>query len=250
MFKNIIRLNFKTPINYTTISRRNFLTYSPLLNESTTPITNTTTSTTSTTTASTQSTQSTTDINKQKKANKKLQKIKILKYVLHCNFKKNNTFLTLNKVEVDRNYEINNPELTFNEKVLYYLTLKENVVISMSTGHLGFRKSQRGEYEGAFQLSSEIFKSIREKNLLLDSNKSFFNDPTLSSYQKSTKAFTNPFDGIPLEIVVKEFGKGRKAFFDALQGKEGLGIKEHVTKFTDLTPIKYGGVRAPSRRRI
>ncbi|VEU21316.1 DEKNAAC102631 [Brettanomyces naardenensis] len=143
---------------------------------------------------------------------------------MHCKFRKNNTFLTLTKVDVDMNHEHNHPNESFNEKVLYYLTLPQKVVLSQSTGFIGFRKAQRGEYEASFQLTSHIFKIIRERGLL--------------------------DEGHNLEIVVSEFGKGRKAFFDALKGKEGVGIKENVTKLSDLTAVKFGGVRSPARRRI
>ncbi|KAG0672699.1 hypothetical protein C6P40_002790 [Pichia californica] len=155
---------------------------------------------------------------------KKIKDIQTIKNVLHCNFKKNNTFLTLTKVQMDKNHSINNPQLSFNEKVLYYLTLPQKITISQSTGYLGFRKAQRGEYEASFQLSSNIFKSINEKRLLQDSGK--------------------------LEIIVRGFGKGRKAFFDALKGKEGNGIREYISRLSDLTPIAFGGNRGPARRRI
>lgn len=159
-----------------------------------------------------------------KAATKKIKDIQTVKNVLHCNFKKNNTFLTLTKVQMDKNYPANHPGESFNEKVLYFLTLPQRIVISQSTGYLGFRKAQRGEYEASFQLSSHIFKNINEKRLLQDSGK--------------------------LEIIVRGFGKGRKAFFDALKGKEGNGIREYISRLSDLTPIAFGGNRAPSRRRI
>lgn len=159
-----------------------------------------------------------------KGTNKQIKDIQTVKHVLHCNFKKNNTFLTLTKVQMDKNWPVNNPASSFNEKVLYFLTLPQNIVISQSTGYLGFRKAQRGEYEASFQLSSHIFKTINEKKLLQDSGK--------------------------LEIIVRGFGKGRKAFFDSLKGKEGNGIREYISRLSDLTPIAFGGNRAPSRRRI
>jgi small subunit ribosomal protein S11 len=159
-----------------------------------------------------------------KNANRQIKDIQTVKNVLHCNFKKNNTFLTLTKVQMDKNWPQTNPNTTFNEQVLYFLTLPQRIVLSQSTGYLGFRKAQRGEYEASFQLSSHIFKTINDKKLLADSGK--------------------------LEIIVKGFGKGRRAFFDALKGKEGNGIREYISRLSDLTPIAFGGNRAPSRRRI
>ncbi|KAG7705793.1 hypothetical protein KL933_002632 [Ogataea haglerorum] len=157
-------------------------------------------------------------------ARKKAPQMKLVKFVLHGLFRKNNSHLTLTKVEYDKNFEQNNPQLSFNEKVLYYLTLPEKTVYTLNTGTIGFRGAQRGEYEAAYQLSSAFFRTIRER-------KYFRGD-------------------VNLEVVVKEFGKGRRAFFDALKGKEGLGVREHVCKLTDMTPIKFGGVRGPSRRRL
>ncbi|TID29572.1 hypothetical protein CANINC_001846 [Pichia inconspicua] len=158
------------------------------------------------------------------KNTKQVKDIQTVKNVLHCNFKKNNTFLTLTRVQMDRNWHLNNSNASFNDKVLYYLTLPQRISLSQSTGYLGFRKAQRGEYEASFQLSSHFFKTINDKNLIKDSGK--------------------------LEIVIRGFGKGRRAFFDALKGKEGNGIREFVTRMSDLTPIAFGGNRAPSRRRI
>lgn len=158
------------------------------------------------------------------RSTKQVKDIQTVKNVLHCNFKKNNTFLTLTRVQMDRNWHLNNANASFNDKVLYYLTLPQRISLSQSTGYLGFRKAQRGEYEASFQLSSHFFKTINDKNLIKDSGK--------------------------LEIVIRGFGKGRRAFFDALKGKEGNGIREYVTRLSDLTPIAFGGNRAPSRRRI
>lgn len=155
---------------------------------------------------------------------KKVTDIVTVKNVLHCNFKKNNTFLTLTRVRMDKNWPKNHPEASFNEKVLYFLTLPQTLVLSQATGYLGFRKAQRGEYEASFQLSSHFFKTMADKGLLNDSGK--------------------------LEIIVRGFGKGRRAFFDALKGKEGTVIRENITRLSDLTPIAFGGNRAPSRRRI
>lgn len=161
--------------------------------------------------------------NNKKNSIKQVKDIVTIKNILHCNFKKNNTFLTLTRVEMDKNFQETNSKLSFNEQVLYYLSLPQKISISQSTGYLGFRKAQRGEYEASFQLSSNIFKIINDKKLI-----------------KNDK----------LEIVIKGFGKGRSAFFDALKGKEGNEIRKFITKLSDLTPISFGGNRAPSRRRI
>lgn len=152
------------------------------------------------------------------------EKIQVFKHVLHCSFLKNNTFLTLTKVEGDINWAERNPNKSWNDKVLYFLTLPQKICISQSAGSVGFRKAQRGEYEASFQLSSFVFKQMIEKKYLQDSG--------------------------ALEVVVKGFGKGRKAFFDSLKGKEGNGIRDRITKLSDLTPIRFGGNRPAKHRRI
>ncbi|KAH3670429.1 hypothetical protein OGAPHI_000944 [Ogataea philodendri] len=155
---------------------------------------------------------------------KKPTKLKLVKYVLHGFFRKNNSFLTLSKVEYDPAFEQKNPHLSFNEKVLYYLTLQEKTVYTLNTGTVGFRGAQRGEYEAGYQLASAFFRTIRERQYLKQD--------------------------VNVEVVVKEFGKGRLAFFDALTGKEGMGIRERVSKLSDLTPVKIGGVQGPTPRRL
>jgi len=104
-------------------------------------------------------------LNSKKAPTKQIKEIVTVKNVLHCHFKKNNTFLTLTRVEMDKRWQENNPNASFNDSVLYYLTLPQRIALSQSTGYLGFRKAQRGEYEASFQLSSHIFKTITEKGL-------------------------------------------------------------------------------------
>lgn len=145
-----------------------------------------------------------------------------VKYVLNCLFSKNNTHFTYSAVVEDLNYAKNNPDASYNEKFLYYLKLPQKVRFRVSTGNLGFRKAARGEYEAAFQTSARVFQTIQQKKLL-DRN---------------------------IEIVLKDFGKGREAFIAALNGKEGTAVRRNVVRVSDATPIKFGGVRAPRQRRL
>lgn len=145
-----------------------------------------------------------------------------VKYVLNCLFAKNNTHFTLSAVVEDVNYLKNNPELSYNDAFLYYLKLPQRVKFALSTGVLGFRKAARGEYEAAFQTSAKVFQMIQDKRLM-DKD---------------------------IEIVMREFGKGRAAFVAALNGKEGTAIRPHITRISDKTALKFGGVRAPRVRRL
>ncbi|SCU93902.1 LANO_0E05116g1_1 [Lachancea nothofagi CBS 11611] len=145
-----------------------------------------------------------------------------VKYILNCLFSKNNTHFTFSAVVEDLNYLKNNAEASYNEKFLYYLKLPQKVRFRLSTGNLGFRKAARGEYEATFQTSARLFQMIHQKNLL-DRN---------------------------IEIVMRDFGKGREAFISALNGKEGTAVRRNVVRVSDSTPIKFGGVRAPRQRRL
>lgn len=145
-----------------------------------------------------------------------------IKYVLNCVFRKNNTHFTYSAVVEDKNFLENNPGLSYNEKFLYYLRLPQKVKFAISTGCLGFRKALRGEYEAAFQTTTKVFQMIQEKNMM---NKD-------------------------IEIVMDDFGKGRSAFMAALNGKEGNNIRKRVTRISDKTALKFGGVRSPKMRRL
>ncbi|EJS42107.1 mrps18p [Saccharomyces arboricola H-6] len=145
----------------------------------------------------------------------------VVKYILHGKFTKNNTHLTFSSVMEDKNFH-KNKGLTYNDTMLYYLSLPQRVRISISTGCLGFRKAARGEYEAAFQTSGRMFELIKEKNML---NKD-------------------------IEVVMDDFGKGRAAFISALVGKEGASVVKKVVKISDATKLKFGGVRSPKMRRL
>ncbi|ONH69082.1 hypothetical protein BON22_1179 [Cyberlindnera fabianii] len=146
----------------------------------------------------------------------------IHKYILYCNFTKNNTHLTLTALTEDPHYLQKNPNLSYNEKVLYYYRLPQKVKLSVSSGQLGFRKSARGEYEAGFQTAAKMF-SLMEERGFLDKN---------------------------VELTIKNFGKGRQAFVDALKGKEGDHVRPKITKLSDNTKLKFGGTKSPKIRRL
>lgn len=146
----------------------------------------------------------------------------IHKYILYCNFTKNNTHFTLSAVVEDLEFVKKNPDLSFNEKVLYYHRLPQKVKAAISTGQLGFRKSARGEYEAGFQTAAKMF-SIMEERGFLDKN---------------------------IDLVFKNFGKGRGAFEDALKGKEGNRVRSKIVRMSDNTKLKFGGTKSPKVRRL
>jgi small subunit ribosomal protein S11 len=99
-----------------------------------------------------------------------------------------------------------------------------NPLLSLSCGHLGFRKSQRSGYDPSYQLSSHVFSRIQEKGLLLDIQR--------------------------LRLVFRGFGPGRDAFTKVLLGNEGKNIRSLITRVTDSTRIKFGGTRSRKVRRL
>ena len=164
-------------------------------------------------------TSSATPLKKQPKINEK-----IVYWKLYSTFNRHNTRCTLVAVVEDLNFMENNPHLSYNEKVLYYLQLPHKVKYSVTAGQLGFRKSQRQEYEAGFQVAAKMFKTIQERN------------------------YIGPNDKI--ELILKNFGKGREAFQAALLGKEGSYLKNNIVRISDSTVIRFGGNRPKKLRRL
>ncbi|AMD18611.1 HBL291Wp [Eremothecium sinecaudum] len=146
----------------------------------------------------------------------------VVKYILNCYFSKNNTHFTYSAMIEDVNFMKNNPHLSYNEKYQYYMKLPQKLKLHLSTGNLGFRKAARGEYEAAFQTTVKLFDVLKERNLL----------------------------DKKIDIIMKDFGKGRKAFITAMNGKEGTAIRPLVNRISDATTLKFGGVKAPRPRRL
>lgn len=127
-------------------------------------------------------------------------------------------------VKEDLDFMHKNEHLSYNDKVLYYLNLPHEVKVHVSAGMLGFRKGQRAEYEAGYQVSSRLFKLIEDKKLLAPNDK--------------------------VELILRDFGKGREAFTSALQGKEGSYVRPHIVRVSDSTRLKFGGSRSKKLRRL
>ncbi|GEQ67485.1 hypothetical protein JCM33374_g1150 [Metschnikowia sp. JCM 33374] len=149
---------------------------------------------------------------------------RVVMWKLYASFHRHNTLCSFVAVVEDMDFLKKNPDLSYNEKVLYYMRLPHHIKLHYSAGMLGFRKSNRAEYEAAYQVSTRLFKAIEEKNLLGPNDK--------------------------VEVVLKDFGKGREAFSSALQGKEGAFIRPHIARVTDNTKLKFGGARSKKLRRL
>lgn len=149
---------------------------------------------------------------------------KVVFWKLYANFPKHNTHLSLVAVVEDLDFVEKNPNLSHNDKVLYYLQLPHHPKLHISAGQLGFRKSNRQEYEAAYQVATKMFKTIEEKNLIGPNDK--------------------------VELIMKDFGKGRPPFLAALQGKEGTNIRSNIVRISDNTKLRFGGARPKKQRRL
>lgn len=149
---------------------------------------------------------------------------KIVMWKIYATFHRHNTLCSLVAVVEDLDFMKKNEHLTYNEKVLYYMQLPHQVKLHVSAGMLGFRKANRAEYEAGYQVSSRLFKMIEEKKLFGPNDK--------------------------VELILRDFGKGREAFTSALQGKEGANVRPHIVRVTDNTRLKFGGSRSKKLRRL
>lgn len=150
--------------------------------------------------------------------------LKVVLWKIYAHFHSHNTICTFVAVTEDPDFLKNNPNLTYNQQVLYYMRLPHYPKIHLSAGMLGFRKSHRAEYEAGYQVSTNLFKMIEEKRFLAPNDK--------------------------IEVIMSDFGKGREAFLSALNGKEGSFVRPHVVRLTDATKLKFGGVRSKKLRRL
>lgn len=149
---------------------------------------------------------------------------KVVLWKIYATFHRHNTLCSLVGVMEDTEFMKNNSHLSYNEKVLYYMQLPHHTKVHVSAGMLGFRKSNRAEYEAGYQVSSRLFKLIEDKKLFGPNDK--------------------------VELIMRDFGKGREAFTSALQGKEGAHVRPHIVRVTDNTRLKFGGARSKKLRRL
>lgn len=109
-----------------------------------------------------------------------------------------------------------------NNTIVTLTDLHYNPVISLTSGMVGFKKSQRGGYEAGYRVCVSLFERMIQKNIR----------PT------------------QLEIILRGFGKGREAIFKCINGMEGQSFRRCVSRITDATRIKFGGVRGRKVRRV
>lgn len=156
----------------------------------------------------------------------------LYKFILTCQFTRNNTHFTFSK-QLEPSSDSMPPDEDFNVRFEKYQKLPTFTIFHLSTGQMGYRKSLRGEYEASFQTSAHCISKI------------------LNSWDKQAEMHGSlDTKNIPLDIELKDFGKGRSAFINAINGKEGNGLRQRVRYISDTTSLKFGGVRAPNVRRL
>lgn len=143
-------------------------------------------------------------------------------HVLHCLFTRNNTVLTLSRrVHRVRPEAVDGGELD-QAALIDLVRPQQEVLFTVTTGQLGFRGTKKSTYDAAYQTAAKMFDRMAERKLL----------------------------DRDIELVTRNFGENRQAFFNALMGKEGTHVRPLVKRITDGTRIKFGGDRAPNRRRV
>ena len=53
-----------------------------------------------------------------------------------------------------------------------------------------------------------------------------------------------------VEVIMRDFGKGREALGKILCGTEGRLVRQRVVKVADGTRLKFGGTRSRKMRRL
>lgn len=99
-----------------------------------------------------------------------------------------------------------------------------DVIMSISCGHLGFRSAQRSSYDAAYQLGAYVCDKLYQNN-----------------WHKTIQR---------MRVSLRGFGPGREAVTKILLGMEGRALRPTITKVSDLTRLKFGGTRSPNPRRL
>ncbi|EIN10297.1 translational machinery component [Punctularia strigosozonata HHB-11173 SS5] len=119
---------------------------------------------------------------------------------------------------------------------LYFQSTRNNTIATLTTGegnpifwtsggNCGFKKSNRNSYEAGYQCAVKMFKKIEER--------------------------AEELGGLmEWELIMKEYGQGRKALTSALLAVEGEKVRGMLKQISDRTAIKVGGTRSKKARRL
>ncbi|KAG5356621.1 37S ribosomal protein S18 [Yarrowia sp. C11] len=162
------------------------------------------------------------ELNKARETQRKMDQSakgkEVMRHYIYVTATKNNMHICASDEFVDRSYI---PE-SIDEKLLQKVRAPQEVRFHISCGHLGIKKKDRGEFDGAFQTSVRAFELLEKKGML----------------------------SRPIEIVLRGFGSGREGFFSALTAPEGEKVASKVDRLSDRTKLNQGGTRPPGRRRV
>lgn len=111
-----------------------------------------------------------------------------------------------------------------NNTILTLTSPSGDPLASASGGSVGFKKAARSGYEAGYRAAFAMFGKINE-----------FKDAWRISH---------------LEVLWNGFGQGREAVYRAMLAGEGQATKNLISKMTDNTPVKIGGVRPKKRRML
>lgn len=142
---------------------------------------------------------------------------------LHVLATKHNTHLTLIQAPRPASETMSSGISAFNASASEQKKMID-VLLSLSTGNIGFRKAGRGSYDAAYQLTAFALKQMKEKGMIHGIDR--------------------------LEIVMRGFGAGREAVTKAILGAEGQNIRKKISAVVDATRLKIGGTRSPRPRRL
>lgn len=99
-----------------------------------------------------------------------------------------------------------------------------NPIISLSSGNLGFKHANRGQYDSAYQLGAYTIDKLQQAGWHAKIHK--------------------------LEVVLRGFGPGREAVTKVLLSNEGRLLRDKIVKVSDSTRLKFGGSRSKKPRRL
>jgi small subunit ribosomal protein S11 len=102
--------------------------------------------------------------------------------------------------------------------------MRQDIILTLSCGNIGYRKSQRSTFDAAYQLGSYFMSRMQ-------------NDGLLMKIQR-------------LELVLRGFGNGREACSKLMLGQEGTALRDRIVRVVDASRLKFGGQRAPRPRRL
>ena len=125
--------------------------------------------------------------------------------------------------EAEGEYHLN----VFSHKHNTHITVSKpnrDVMVSMSCGNLGFRNTQRGSYDAAYQLGAYVLDRMHQKGL----------------HRKIQN----------MVVTLRGFGQGREAMTKLLLGNEGRLLRHTIRRVADGTRLKFGGTRSRKQRRL